>query len=133
VRLVEPSAFTKVSALGVEEQRVKVLIDPSPPADQWRGLGDGYRVTVRVVTQSVPDAVQAPVGAVFPLPGDNGQSGAMGVFKLEEGRARLASVTVGDRNDRHVWITQGLQAGAKVIMYPPAALKDGDRVSARQP
>lgn len=134
VRLVEPSAFTKVSALGVEEQRVRVLIDLGQSANQWRGLGDGYRVSVRVVTQAVADAVQVPVGAVFPLPGDTkGSAGAMGAFMLEGGRAHLAKVTVGGRNDHHVWIKQGLAAGGKVIMYPPAGLKDGDRVAVRQP
>jgi HlyD family secretion protein len=134
VRLIEPSAFTKVSALGVEEQRVKVLIDLSQPAEQWRGLGDGYRVSVRVVTQAVPDAVQAPVGAVYPLPGEaKGGEGAMGAFVLDGGRAHVATVTVGGRNDHHVWIREGLAAGARVILYPPAGLKDGDRVTVRQP
>ena len=69
VRSVEPAAFTKVSALGVEEQRVRVLIDITTPPAQWQALGDGYRVSVRIVTLAEDKAVQVPVSAVFPLPG----------------------------------------------------------------
>ena len=69
VRSVEPAAFTKVSALGVEEQRVRVLIDITSPQPEWQALGDGYRVSVRIVTLSEATAVQVPVSAVFPLPG----------------------------------------------------------------
>jgi HlyD family secretion protein len=68
VRAVEPAAFTKVSALGVEEQRVRVLVDLTSPREQWSALGDAYRVGVRIVTLARPDAVQVPVSAVFPLP-----------------------------------------------------------------
>lgn len=134
VRLVEPSAFTKVSALGVEEQRVKVLIDLTGPASQWRGLGDGYRVAVRVVTLAMAEALQVPGGAVFPLPGDaDGGTGKVGVFTVEGGRAHLSRITVGARNDHHAWVREGLKAGATVIMYPATGLKEGDRVSVRRP
>jgi HlyD family secretion protein len=68
VRSIEPAAFTKVSALGVEEQRVRVLIAITSPQTEWQALGDGYRVSVRIVTLSEPQAVQVPVSAVFPLP-----------------------------------------------------------------
>ena len=68
VRLVEPSAFTKVSALGVEEQRVKVLIDITSPSAQWAPLGDGFRVGVRIVTTVVDNAVKVPASAIFPCP-----------------------------------------------------------------
>jgi HlyD family secretion protein len=135
VRLVEPSAFTKVSALGVEEQRVRVLIDLTGQTDAANRLGDGYRVAVRVVTLALPQATQAPVGAVFPLPGDGHakQAGSMGAFTVRDGRARLAAVSVGARNEHQIWIRQGLDAGATVVMYPPAGLKDGDKVSVRRP
>jgi HlyD family secretion protein len=69
VRRVEPAAFTKVSALGIEEQRVNVLIDITDPPAAWRSMGDGFRVTVRVVTQAADDAVLVPVGALFPFAG----------------------------------------------------------------
>ena len=132
VRRVEPAGFTKVSALGVEEQRVKVLIDITSPAARWASLGDGYRVSVRVVTLAVDKAVQVPASAVFPLSASDGQGEAdFGVFRLEEGRARLTRVKVGARNGSAAWVPQGLTPGATVIVYPPAGLRDGNRVKSR--
>lgn len=133
VRLVEPGAFTKVSALGVEEQRVRVLIDLTSPPEQWRALGDGYRVAVRVVTLSMADALRVPVSAVFPLPAAaDGAPGGMGVFVLDGGRARLQPVTLGARNATHAWVREGLAAGATVIVYPGNAVRDGLRVKVRR-
>jgi HlyD family secretion protein len=129
VRLVEPAAFTKVSALGVEEQRVKVVIAITSPPAEWAALGDGYRVGVRIVTLSMPAAVKVPVSAVFPLA--QGEGGGMAVFCIEDGRARLRPVTIGARNGSHAWVQQGLQSGATVIVYPPASVTEGVRVSAR--
>ncbi len=146
VRRVEPGAFTKVSALGVEEQRVRVVIDLVTPSEQWRDLGDAYRVTVRVVTVSVDDAVLVPVSAVFPVPaqGDGIESGSetgaraegnasgMAVFTLDGDRARLTPVRVGERNGSHAWVQDGLSPGARVIVYPPAGVRDGLRVKPRR-
>jgi HlyD family secretion protein len=133
VRLVEPAAFTKVSALGVEEQRVKVLIDIVSPPAQWRSLGDGYRVGVRIVTLEVDQVVRVPVSAVFPLPGTpEGTDKGMAVFSVEDGRSRLRPVDVAARNAQHAWVRSGVQPGATVIVYPPAAVKDGARVRMRQ-
>jgi len=126
VRLVEPAAFTKISALGVEEQRVRVLIDLTSPAERWRALGDGYRVGVRIVTRSLAKVTKAPVSAVFPLP-----DGGNAVFVLDGGRARLTPVTLGARNGQEAWIESGVAPGAQVIVYPPAATRDGLRVKAR--
>jgi HlyD family secretion protein len=131
VRRIEPSAFTKVSALGVEEQRVKVVIDITSPAADWSALGDGYRVGVRVVTLALAQAVQVPSSAVFPLPDADGR-GAFGVFLVEGGRARLAPVDVGARNATHAWVRKGLAPGAVVVVYPPPAVRDGARVQARK-
>jgi len=132
VRLVEPSAFTKVSALGVEEQRVKVLIDITSPSAQWAALGDGFRVGVRIVTIVVEDAVKVPASAVFPLPqGSNDSVGGMAAFVVENGLARLVSVEIGARNASDAWVRRGLSAGATVIVYPPPAMKDGLRVKQR--
>ena len=127
LRSVEPAAFTKVSALGVEEQRVKVLIDlssPVPPA-----LGDGFRVGVRILSLVQDGAMMVPVSAVFPQPG---QPGAMAVFVAESGRARLRAVTLGGRNNSQAWVRSGLSAGQAVIEYPPAAVADGVRIKSRQ-
>jgi HlyD family secretion protein len=126
VRRVEPAAFTKVSALGVEEQRVNVLIDISSPPAQWRALGDGFRVGVRLITLTRDNALTVPVSAVFPTPG--GRSGAMSVFTVRAGRAHRVPVAVGARNSERAWITSGLSAGDTVIIYPGNAVSDGVRV-----
>lgn len=131
VRRVEPSAFTKVSALGVEEQRVKVVIDITSPAAEWAALGDGYRVGVRVVTLSLAQAVQVPSSAVFPLTDADGRA-TFGVFLLDNGRARLTPVEIGARNASHAWVRKGLAAGAVVVVYPPPAIRDGARIQARK-
>jgi len=127
VRRIEPAAFTKVSALGVEEQRVNVLIDITSPAALWTALGDGFRVGVRVVTRSEEHALRVPVSAVFPLP-----EGGLAVFRVDAGRARRVPVQVGARNGSEAWVTRGLDAGATVVVYPPAALADGMRVAPRK-
>ena len=129
VRLVEPSAFTKVSALGVEEQRVNVLIDITSPAEQWQALGDGFRVSVSLVVQNVDRALRVPVSAVFPQPAQAG----MAVFTIDGGRARLVPVEVGARNGVEAWIKSGLAAGTRVIVYPPSSVTEGVRVKARKP
>ena len=152
VRSVEPAAFTKVSALGVEEQRVRVLIDITSPQPEWQALGDGYRVSVRIVTLAEAKAVQVPVSAVFPLPAvagagaagaaDAGKAGDINgaaaaarfaVFIAHDGRARQVSVVLGGRNGGEAWIRSGVTPGQQVIVYPPATVKDGLRVAARKP
>jgi HlyD family secretion protein len=134
VRLVEPAAFTKVSALGVEEQRVNVLIDIASPPEAWRALGDGYRVSVRIVVLEVPDAVRVPVSAVFPLPRPADAPGEprWAAFVPREGRARRVELDVGARNGVHAWIRSGLAPGDPVIVYPPSTVDDGVRVVARR-
>jgi HlyD family secretion protein len=132
VRRIEPAAFTKVSALGVEEQRVNVLIDLTSPAAEWAALGDGYRVGVRIVTRSEAAVLRVPVSAVFPLPaGEGAASPGYAVFVAEAGHARLQPVKVVERNGSLAWIEQGLAAGAEVIVYPPNTVADGVRVKLR--
>lgn len=126
VRRVEPAAFTKVSALGVEEQRVNVLIDLTSPPEQWRALGDGYRVSVRIVTLAEPKVLRVPVSAVFPR-----REGGSGVFVLDGNRARLVPVDIGARNGGAAWVRSGLTEGTRVIVYPPASVSDGVRVKPR--
>lgn len=128
VRRVEPAAFTKVSALGIEEQRVKVIVDLATPPEGWQAMGDGYRVTLRVITQSVDPAVLAPVGALFPI-GDGGT----GVYVVDGGKAKLQPVELGGRNGIDAWVRSGLRAGQTVIVYPPPAVADGKRVQVRRP
>ena len=130
VRSIEPAAFTKVSALGVEEQRVRVLIDITTPQRQWRGLGDGFRVGVRIVSLAVDGVLRVPVSAVFPMPAEEGGNA---VFVLEGGRAMTVPVDVAARNGEVAWVRRGLEPGARVIVYPPAAVRDGERVRERTP
>jgi len=128
VRLVEPGGFTKVSALGVEEQRVRAVIDLASPPEQWRSLGDGFRVGVRIVVQSQPRAVLVPLAAVFP----RGDAPGMAVFVVDGRRARLQPVDVAERSATHAWVRQGPATGTAVVIYPPAALTDGARVRPRR-
>ena len=140
VRSVEPAAFTKVSALGVEEQRVRVLIDITSPQTEWQALGDGYRVSVRIVTLAEDRAIQVPVSAVFPLPADaagdtNGGPAAAAryaVFVADGGRARQVPVVLGARNGSAAWIRSGLAPGEQVIVYPPATVRSSERIAARK-
>lgn len=132
VRLVEPAAFTKISALGVEEQRVRVLIDLLDPPARRGALGDGYRVGVRAIVQARDGVLTVPVGAVFPHPDDTGDAPArMAVFVLRDGRARLAAVELGGRNGREAWVAKGLARGNRVIVYPGDEVVDGLRVRLR--
>lgn len=128
VRLVEPAAFTKVSALGVEEQRVYAVIDITSPQPQWATLGDGFRVEVSIVVQSLDRALLVPVSALFP------QGDRVALFVLQDGRAHLRTVQLLARNGQDAALAEGsgLAAGAQVVIYPPPGLKDGARVAPRQ-
>jgi len=139
VRRIEPAAFTKISALGVEEQRVNALIDLTDPPERWRALGDGYRVGVRILVVARDAVLRVPVSAVFPRNGgaeadvDRERSGArrMAVFVIDDGRARMREIEVVDRNGREAWVRSGLRAGERVIVYPGDAVADGVRVESR--
>lgn len=141
LRSVEPAAFTKVSALGVEEQRVRAVIDITSPRGQWAGLGDGFRVSVRIVTLSQDDAIQVPVSAVFPLPAQGADTGngegipepRFGVFVVDGRNARLTPIALGARNAGFAWVRSGLGLGQSVVVYPPMGLKDGSTVRERRP
>jgi HlyD family secretion protein len=122
VRLVEPAAFTKVSALGVEEQRVYVVLDILSPPEQWSSLGDGYKVDVRIPVQVVENAIKAPVSALFPA-GERFE-----LFVIEDGRARRKTLDVLSRNGAEAWVKTELPPGTPVIVYPPTSLKEGERV-----
>jgi HlyD family secretion protein len=122
VRVIEPAGFTKVSALGVEEQRVWVIADIVAPPQQWERLGDGYRVEARFVLWEADDVLQAPDSALF----RHGEDWA--VFVVEQGRARRQSIQVGRRNGLVAQILGGLEPGDRVIAHPPTELEDGDRI-----
>ena len=125
VRRVEPEAFTKVSTLGVEEQRVNVLIDIVSPPGQWAGLGDAYQVNSRIVTFVKDDAVIAPVGALF-------RSGDQWfVYVDNTGRAERRAVEVLRRSGRFAAISAGLAPGERVIVFPSDRVAPGVRVEPR--
>ncbi|MEJ2007199.1 MAG: efflux RND transporter periplasmic adaptor subunit [Acidobacteriota bacterium] len=119
VRLVEPYGFTKVSALGVEEQRVNVISDFVGPPGR---LGDGYRVECEITVWAGDNVLKAPMSSVF----RRGQGWS--TFVIENGRARLRDVVIGHRNETEVEILKGLQEGERVILHPSNQISDGVRV-----
>lgn len=123
VRRIEPSAFVKVSALGVEERRVNVVIDLERPPQDCK-LGDGYKVEARILVWSGA-AMMVPVGALF----RRGQDWA--VFVASEGRALLRPVILGERNPEAAQVLKGLEVGEQVILHPPDTLGDDGRVAVR--
>jgi HlyD family secretion protein len=125
VRLVEPAAFTKVSALGVEEQRVNVVLDFAEPLDRVQTIGDGYRVEASIVTQRIEEAVKVPVGALF----RDGQGWA--VFAADGDRAVRRAVKAAQRNGSEAVVEEGLKPGERVVVYPSDTLRDGSRIQAR--
>ncbi|MES2787119.1 MAG: efflux RND transporter periplasmic adaptor subunit [Pseudomonadota bacterium] len=128
VRRVEPAAFTKVSALGIEEQRVNVLVDVMNPPPAWLQMGDGFRVTVRVVVVSAADAILVPVGALFP-----DAKGGMAAYVIDSSRVRLTPMALVARNASVGWVRGGVQPGEQVVVYAPPSVADGSRVKVRKP
>ncbi len=123
VRRVEPVGFTKISALGVEEQRVLVIIELTSPAAEWAKLGDGYRVEAVFILWEGTDVLQIPASALFRS--DDGWS----VFVVDDGDvARTRAVTVGHRNGLAAEITQGIAAGERVVVHPDDRVSDGRAV-----
>lgn len=123
VRRVEPAAFTKVSTLGVEEQRVNVLIDVSSPPQQWAGLGDGYQVDTRITVFTRDDIEIIPAGALFRR-GDS-----WNVFVAEDGRAQSRAIELVRRSRGFAAVGKGLAPGERVIVYPGDQISPGVRVS----
>ena len=123
VRLVEPFAFTKVSALGVEEQRVNVIADF---VDAPQALGDAYRVEARIVLWSSPDVLKIPSNALF-RKGDG-----WAVFVADNRRARLRAVKPGQRAPLESEIVDGLAAGERVVLHPANDIADGTRIQIRR-
>lgn len=125
VRRVEPFAFTKVSALGIEEQRVNVVVVPAQGVEFPAQVGHGFRVIARIEVARAEGALVAPLGAVF----RSGEGWA--VFRVEDGVARLRPVAVGLMNDRAVEVTDGLEAGDVLVLHPSDRVRDGVRVERR--
>jgi HlyD family secretion protein len=122
VRSIEPSGFTKVSALGVEEQRVRVMLDLTAPPDTWRALGDNFRVEVHVVAWEADSVLRMPTAALFR------QGDAWATYAVEGGRAHLRQLTIGEQSPDLAEVRSGLSAGDEVVLRPGEGLHEGARV-----
>lgn len=127
LRRVEPVARTKVSALGIEEQRVAAVFDLLTPPEARAALGHGYAVHLDIIEWQAEDVLQIPLGAVFR------EGGRWFAFTVEDGRARRVGVDLGRRNDRSAELLSGLDAGESVIVHPSDRISDGVRVAPRPP
>lgn len=125
VRHVEPVGFTKVSALGIEEQRVNVIIDLTSPYQVWHRLGHGYQLDVRIVLWQHDAVITLPLTALF-RDADN-----WAIFVDNNGTAQKRYVTLGHKNDLQAQVVNGVQAGESVLMYPSDRVADGVAVTAR--
>jgi HlyD family secretion protein len=126
VTRVDPAGFLKVSALGIEEQRVRTTIDFGEPSEAWSRLGHDYRVIVHVQVWSAEDVLTVPVGALF----RNGNDWA--VYVVRDGRARTTVVKVGHRNAQVAEVVSGLDAGDRVVLHPSDRVRDGAAVAQRE-
>jgi HlyD family secretion protein len=125
VRLVEPSAFTKVSALGVEEQRVNVIIDFVGEVEERQRLGHAFRVEARIIVWEEDDVLTVPTSALFRHGAD------WAVFAVVAGQAQLQTIEIGRRNNLQAEVLTGLQAGDQVIVHPSDRIQDGTTVVPR--
>lgn len=125
VATIEPGGYTKISALGVEEQRVKVRVDFLDPLPAGTFLGDRYRVEARIVTSHAENVVQLPTGALFRRGSD------WMTFRVERGNARLLKVEIARNNGTAAEVRSGVKEGDVVLVHPPDAVTDGERVTAR--
>lgn len=126
VRRIEPAGFTKISALGVEEQRVNVLLDFTDPFEVRSRLGHGFRVEARIVVWQKEGVLRVPVGALFH------HDGGRAVYRVENGVAKLRPVEVGRTNALEAEVLGGLAEGDSVVMHPRDTVSDGTRVVARK-
>jgi HlyD family secretion protein len=125
VRMVEPSAFTRLSALGVEEQRVNVLIDLDGPHADWEALGDGYRVEANIVVWEADSAITVPASSVFR------HDKEWAVYRIVDHRAVLTPIVIGHRNAQVVEVMSGVEADTTVVLHPTDRVKDGVEVVGR--
>lgn len=126
VRLVEPSAFTKLSALGVEEQRVRVVLEILDPPEARRGLADGYRVETKIQVAAAENAVRVPASALFR------DARGWSVYVVRDGEAHTVPVTLGLQGSRLAQVEAGLEVGDRVIVHPGRAIRDGTLVEGRR-
>jgi HlyD family secretion protein len=125
VQRIEPSGFTKISALGVEEQRVNVIVDFDEPREKWQSVGDGYRVELRIIVWQKDDVLKVPTSSLFR------HEGKWAVYKVENGVAVRQLVEIGQRSGLEAEVLSGVDAGQRIIVYPSDSIADGIKVQAR--
>lgn len=125
VRRIEPSGFTKISALGVEEQRVNVIVDLEEPREVWQKLGDGYRVEVRVIVWQRDNVVKVPTSSLFR------DADRWAVYRVVDGKAQRQIVDVGRQNGLEAEVRSGLEPGQTIIVFPSDEIQDGVAVVRR--
>lgn len=123
VRRLEPSAFTRLSALGVEEQRVNVIIELTSKPEDWSALGDGYRVEARIVLWQSPDVLRLPASSTFR------HNGGWAVFVVRRNVAHLVNVKIGENSGLELQLIQGLTEGDRVVTHPSDRIKEGVEVT----
>lgn len=126
VRLIEPAGFTKISSLGVEEQRVLVLADITSPPEKWNVLGDGFRMEAHFIIWEEYNILQIPSSALFRSDKD------WAVFVADSGKARKRIVEIGQRNGLTAQILSGLKENEKIIAYPDDSISEGTKIRARK-
>jgi HlyD family secretion protein len=126
VKRIDPAGFLKISALGIEEQRVRVTMDFTDPAQIWSRLGHDYRVIVHVTIWNSENALTVPVAALF----RDGENWA--VFAVRDGRARATPIQIGHRNNRVAEVISGLSSGDRVVLHPSDRVSDGTAVAERE-
>lgn len=126
VKRVDPSGFTKVSALGIEEQRVRAIIDFVDPPEMWSRIGDDFRAIVHITVWKTDNALTVPVAALFR------QDDKWAVFAVQGGRAITTPITIGHRNERAAEVLSGLSAGDQVVLHPSDRIVDGIAVVERE-
>jgi HlyD family secretion protein len=129
VREIEPAGFTKVSALGVEEQRVNVIVDLE---EMPRSVGDGFRVEASIIIWSAPDVVIVPRSALLRTSEDRAAGAGWSVFVIASGRAERRSVRIGHGGGANAEVLDGLTAGENVVVFPSEQLRNGNRVKPRR-
>ena len=122
----EPSAFTKISALGVEEQRVNVIVDLLTSPEQRTTLGDGFRVEAHIVLWQQPNVLKVPMSALFR------EADSWVAYAVEDGRAAKRTLRIGRQNGLEAEVVEGLRAGDVVVIHPSDAVSDGARVRPRE-
>ena len=125
VRRIEPFGFTKVSALGIEEQRVNVIIDITDSPEKWERLGHGYQLDARVVLWENDDVLKIPLTALFR------EGNTWSVFVEQSGRAKVQNVEIGQQNGLEAQITEGLLENSQIILHPSNRIVDGVRIRHR--